>query len=88
VPTKGPKVTPVLDPPLRATRSTKSAAVSLETLTVTTVSESPAEGDSSSWLDTNYWPEGIDYEKWSAVVRPSPRSAFADRLDIVVLAED
>jgi hypothetical protein len=55
---------------------------------VVTIEEVAVEGDSTSWLDSNFWPEGIDYDKWATVVRPSPRSAFADRLDIVDLAGD
>jgi hypothetical protein len=81
-------MTPVLDPPRRAKRSTESAAVNLGRFVVVAINEVAVEGDSTSWLDSNFWPEGIDYDKWSAVVRPSPRSAFADRLDIVDLAED
>ncbi len=87
VPTKGPRMTPILDPPRQAIRSTKSAAVNVETCAVSTVHEL-AEADSTSWLDSNYWPEGIDYDRWGAVVKPSPRSAFADRLDVVDLLDD
>jgi hypothetical protein len=28
------------------------------------------------------FPEGIDYDRWLHVVRPSPREAFADALDL------
>jgi hypothetical protein len=31
---------------------------------------------------TPNFPQGIDYDRWAAVVRPSPREAFADRLDL------
>jgi hypothetical protein len=34
------------------------------------------------------WPSGIEYDKWAPVVQPSPRQAFADRLDIVELFGD
>jgi hypothetical protein len=81
-------MTPVLDPPRRAKRSTESATVNLDRILVETIDEVAVEGDSMSWFDSNFWPEGIDYDKWAAVVRPSPRSAFADRLDIVDLTED
>jgi hypothetical protein len=81
-------MTPVLDPPRRAKRSTEAAAVNLDRILVETIDEVAVEGDSTSWLDSKFWPEGIDYDKWAAVVRPSSRSAFADRLDIVDLAED
>jgi hypothetical protein len=82
-------MTPVLDPPKRATRSTESAAVSLETSAIfSTVIELQPEGDATSGLDSNYWPEGIDYDRWAGVARPSPRSAFADRLDVVDLLGD
>lgn len=81
-------MTPVLDPPKIATPSTGSAALSLVEAIFSTEVEPQPEADEASMLDSNYWPEGIDYEKWSAVAQPSPRSAFADRLDIVdLLAE-
>lgn len=78
----------VLDPPRRASRSTESAAVEVEKSTIATVIEFEPEADTATWFDSNSWPEGIDYEKWSVVARPSPRSAFADRLDIVDLLDD
>ena len=81
-------MTPVLDPPKRATRSTQSAAVDLEVSTLDLTDDLAPEADETSWLDSHNWPEGIDYEKWSKVARPSPRSAFADRLDIVDLLDD
>jgi hypothetical protein len=28
------------------------------------------------------FPGGIDYRRWARIVRPSPRTAFADRLDM------
>jgi len=34
------------------------------------------------------FPEGIDYERWAAVVQPAPREAFADRLDVLDLFDD
>jgi hypothetical protein len=82
-------MTPVLDAPTIATVSTESAAVSFEVEeTFSTIAEPRPEADEPMSLDTNYWPEGIDYARWAAVAQPSTRSAFADRLDIVVLAED
>jgi hypothetical protein len=29
------------------------------------------------------WPEGIDYERWTPAIQPSPRESFGDRLDIL-----
>jgi hypothetical protein len=29
------------------------------------------------------WPNGIDYERWAPIVRPAPREAFADPLDLL-----
>jgi hypothetical protein len=86
---KETKMTLVLDPPKMATRSTESAAVTLESTAVVLTLVGPyPEADEASCLDPNYWPEGIDYEKWSAVVQPAPASAFADHLDVVVLLDD
>ncbi len=76
----------VLDPPKNATRSTESAAVEFASVLVHDLSD--AEADEVSWLGSGLWPEGIDYEKWGKVAKPSPRSAFADRLDIVDLLGD
>jgi hypothetical protein len=40
-------------------------------------------------VDGSYFPGGIDYDRWTEVVRPAPRGAFADRLDLLdVLDED
>jgi hypothetical protein len=79
------KMTLVLDPPTIATRSTWSAALSLEGAIFSTEVELQPEADEASILDSHCWPEGIDYARWAAVAQPSPRSAFADRLDIVDL---
>jgi hypothetical protein len=86
-PTKGTKVTPVLDPPKVAKPSTRSAALILDGPMSMEIDASP-EVNGICWLDSTYWAEGIDYERWSAVVRPSPRAAFADRLDIVDILAD
>jgi hypothetical protein len=86
VPTNGPKVTPVLDPPKAATRSTESAALVVWNVSIDAGPE--AESDPSSWLDSAFWAEGIDYDRWSSVAQPSARSAFADRLDVVDLLGD
>ena len=32
--------------------------------------------------DDGDWPSGIDYEKWAPIAQPSPRSAFADPLNL------
>lgn len=83
------EMTPVLDLPTIATLSTESAAVSMEAGAIfSTAIEPRPEADEPMSFDTNYWPEGIDYARWAVVAQPSPRRAFADRLDIVVLAED
>jgi hypothetical protein len=84
---KEPVVTPVLDPPRSAVRSTRSAAVTLLGVTSVEIGATP-EVEPTDWLNSAYWAEGIDYERWSSVVRTSPRSAFADRLDIVDLLGD
>jgi hypothetical protein len=34
------------------------------------------------------FPGGIDYDRWARVVRPSPRSAFGDPLDLVDLFDE
>ena len=34
------------------------------------------------------FPQGIDYDRWADVVRPSPREAFADRLELLDLFDD
>lgn len=80
-------MTPVLDPPKRATPSTGSAALTLASALSADVQLEP-EVEPTDWLDSKLWPEGIDYEKWSAVVKPSPRGAFADRLEVVDLVDD
>lgn len=39
--------------------------------------------------DGSYFLDGIDYDRWTGIVRPSPREAFADRLDLLdILDED
>ena len=39
--------------------------------------------------DGSEFPGGIDYDRWTEVVQPSPRDAFADRLDLLdILDED
>ncbi len=79
---KEPTVTPVLDPPKRAIRSTMSAAINMDAGAVV-VGNDPAEDDELTWLDSNLWAEGIDYERWAPIADPSPGSAFADRLDFL-----
>jgi hypothetical protein len=32
-------------------------------------------------------PEGIDYERWARLVKPVPREAFADSLDLLNLLD-
>jgi hypothetical protein len=39
-------------------------------------------------LGPSDFPEGIDYDRWVHVVRPSPREAFADPLDFPDLFDD
>ncbi len=34
------------------------------------------------------FPEGIDYDRWTGIVHPSPRSAFADSLDLLDFADE
>jgi hypothetical protein len=80
-------MTPVLDPPKIATRSTGSAAVTLSSVAFVDVQPQP-EVEPTDWFDSSVWPEGIDYERWAAVVKPAPREAFADRLDVVDLLAD
>lgn len=37
----------------------------------------------------SYLPGGIDYERWTGLVQPSPRDEFADRIDLLnILDED
>jgi hypothetical protein len=39
--------------------------------------------------DGSYFSGGIDYDRWADLVRPSPREAFADRMDLLdILDED
>jgi hypothetical protein len=50
--------------------------------------EEPIKFHSVPAPTTRHWPDGIDYETWAQVVKPSPRDAFADSLDIIDLDED
>jgi len=37
----------------------------------------------------SYFLDGIEYDRWTGLVRPSPREAFADRMDLLdILDED
>jgi hypothetical protein len=80
---KEPSVTPVLDPPQSAKRSTASAAIELDVPAPAVSGEDAAEADEVTLLDAHFWAEGIDYERWAPIVEPSPRSAFADPLDLL-----
>lgn len=62
-------------------------AVAAATISANVFVPSDALEDAVTVGDPNF-PEGIDYERWSRVVRPSPRAAFADRLDLLELFED
>lgn len=38
--------------------------------------------------DGSYFPGGIDYDRWTGLVRPSPRHAFADRMDLLDIPDE
>jgi hypothetical protein len=38
--------------------------------------------------DVSYFVGGIDYSRWTGLVRPAPREAFADRLDLLDILDD
>jgi hypothetical protein len=43
------------------------------------------EEESGAIIAEPNFPDGIDYDRWSRVVAPAPRKAFADRLDVLEL---
>lgn len=45
----------------------------------------PANGNA---LSGSYFPDGIEYDRWSRAVQPAPRALFADRLDLLDILED
>ena len=68
------RMTPVITPP-RTYRTVSSAIV---------ISERQSySADIAVSTDGPDFPQGIDYGRWIGVVRPSPREAFADPLDLL-----
>ncbi len=38
--------------------------------------------------ELDYWPAGIDYDKWAPLAEPAAAGTFADPLDFLVDADD
>lgn len=77
-------MTPVIDPPLPYRPNTAASTFAVEAVY--------HEPDRDAWqelvLGAPNFPEGINYAAWAHVVRPSPREAFADPLDLADLFDD
>jgi hypothetical protein len=74
-------LTPAIAPPLDYSPPTRSAA--------TVVPLPEFVWPDMEIADGSYFLDGIDYDRWTGIVRPSPREAFADRIDLLdILDED
>jgi hypothetical protein len=75
-------MTPVVDLPREYRPSTGASTIAVEAVYF------ESDEDLSPELPLANWPEGIEYERWADVVRPAPRGAFADPLDLADLFGD
>ena len=73
-------MSPAIAPPPTYRTPTASAAIII-------IAPAFAGAQQGDVTDPDF-PHGIDYERWSSVVQPAAREAFADRLDLIDLFDD
>ncbi len=77
-------VTPLIVLPPEAVAPTRGVPVTM-VVNMRAVGASEATEDA---LELDYWPAGIDYDKWAPLARPAPTGTFADPLDFLDLPDD
>lgn len=80
---EGIDMTPLIALPPEVAAPTRVAA------TMVVYMRPPRTGEPTEELvGSDYWPDGIDYDRWAPIAQPSPVGAFADPLDFLDLPED
>lgn len=77
-------MTPLVAVPPQAVPPTRGVPV---TMVLTMRPASLAEPTEDA-VEIDYWPAGIDYDKWAPIAQPSPAGSFADPLAFLDLPED
>lgn len=80
----GVHMTPLIALPLEAVPPTRGVPVTM----VVNMRPAHVNGATEDAVGSDYWPVGIDYDKWAPIARPAPDGTFADPLDFLDLPED
>jgi hypothetical protein len=78
------EMTPIITLPPEAVTPTRGVPVTM----VVNMRPLRASEPTEDAVELDYWPEGIDYDKWAPIARPASGGAFANPLDFLDLPED
>ncbi len=73
-------MTPLIALPPDATSPTRGVPVAM--VVVSVPGSRPHEATEDA-LEMDYWPAGIDYDKWAPLAQPAANGTFADPLDFL-----
>lgn len=76
---------PLIALPPDATSPTRGVPVTMVVVNVRPTNALEATEDA---LELDYWPAGIDYDKWTPLHQPAPAGTFADPLDFLDLPDE